>query len=53
MNIYVILATVPKWADRWANFTGKGIQTFALGVLTVFAVLSILWGCLEIFRYFF
>lgn len=53
MNNLVILATVEKWADRWANFIGQGIQTFGLGVLTVFSVLAILWGCLEIFRYFF
>ena len=41
------------WADRWARFTGLGIQTFILGMLTVFAVLAILWGCLEVFRYVF
>ena len=41
------------WADRLARFTGLGIQTFLLGMLTVFAVLSILWGCLEVFRYVF
>ena len=41
------------WGDRIARFTGLGIQTFLLGMLTVFAVLAILWGCLEIFRYVF
>jgi len=41
------------FADSWARFSGLGIQTFLLGMLTVFAVLSILWGCLEIFRYVF
>ena len=53
MNGYVILATVENWADRWANFAGTGIQTALLGVLTVFAVLSLLWGCLEVFHYVF
>ena len=41
------------WADRLARFTGLGIQTFLLGICTVFAVLAILWGCLEVFRYVF
>ena len=41
------------FADSLARFTGLGIQTFLLGVLTVFSVLAILWGCLEVFRYFF
>ena len=41
------------FADSWARFSGLGIQTFLLGMLTVFAVLAILWGCLEIFRYVF
>ena len=42
-----------KWADRWARFSGMGIQTFILGMLTIFSVLAILWGCLEVFRYVF
>ena len=41
------------FAASWERFSGLGIQTFLLGILTVFAVLSILWGCLEIFRYLF
>ena len=41
------------WTDRWARFSGLGIQTFILGMLTVFAVLAILWGCLEVFKYVF
>ena len=39
--------------DVLARFLGHGLQTALLGVLTVFAVLSILWGCLEIFKYVF
>ena len=53
MNNLVILASVENWGERWENFTGTGIQTFILGMVTVFAVLAILWGCLEIFRYVF
>ena len=47
------VGTGTAWADRLARFTGLGIQTFILGMLTVFAVLAILWGCLEVFRYVF
>ena len=39
--------------DVIARFLGHGVQTALLGMLTVFAVLSILWGCLEIFKYVF
>lgn len=39
--------------DAIARFLGHGLQTALLGILTVFAVLSILWGCLEIFKYVF
>lgn len=39
--------------DAIARFFGHGIQTAILGILTVFAVLSLLWGCLEIFKYVF
>lgn len=42
-----------NWASRWGRFSGLGIQTAILGMLTVFAVLSLIWGCLEVFRYFF
>ena len=47
------VGTGTAWADRWARFTGMGLQTFLLGMLTVFSVLAILWGCLEVFRYVF
>lgn len=39
--------------DVIARFLGHGVQTALLGILTVFAVLSLLWGCLEIFKYVF
>lgn len=39
--------------DVIARFLGHGLQTALLGILTVFTVLSILWGCLEIFKYVF
>ena len=55
MNNIIFLAEATGFVDnygddRWLRFTEKGISTFLLGMLTVFAVLSILWGCLEIFR---
>lgn len=39
--------------DIMGRFLGKGLQTALLGLVTVFVVLSLLWGCLEIFRYVF
>ncbi len=39
--------------NTWKRFVEGGLPTAILGILTVFAVLSILWGCLEIFRYVF
>ena len=58
MNNLIFLADASKFVDNfgndvWARFTEIGLQTFLLGMLSVFAVLSILWGCLEIFRYVF
>ena len=37
----------------WNRFIEGGLPTAILGMVTVFAVLSILWGCLEIFKYVF
>lgn len=58
MNNLIFLAEKTDFVDNygddsWGRFTEYGIQTFILGMLTVFAVLAILWGCLEIFRYVF
>lgn len=39
--------------DKLARFVQAGLPTALLGILTVFAVLSILWGALEVFRYVF
>lgn len=39
--------------NTWKRFVEGGLPTAILGILTVFAVLAILWGCLEIFRYVF
>lgn len=39
--------------DTWKRFVEGGLPTAILGMVTVFAVLSILWGCLEIFKYVF
>ncbi len=41
------------WASRWGRFSGQGIQTAILGIVTVFAVLAIIWGLLELFHYCF
>ena len=46
------LASIP-WSERWSIFVNDGIQTAILGIITVFAVLSIIWGCLEALRYVF
>ena len=45
---------VDNYGDNvWHRFVEGGLPTAALGILAVFGVLSILWGCLEIFRYVF
>ncbi len=42
------------YGDDWvARFLQKGIPTAILGIVTVFVVLALIWGCLEIFRYVF
>ena len=43
----------PYGDNIWQRFVEGGITTALLGILTVFAVLSIIWGCLEIFKYVF
>lgn len=63
MNNFIFLAAqstfqdpyngADDWASRWGRFSGLGIQTAILGMLTVFAVLIIIWGCLELFHYCF
>lgn len=39
--------------DRWARFLEAGIPTALLGMITVFVVLALIWGFLELFRYVF
>lgn len=39
--------------DRWSRLLEKGLPTALLGIVTVFVVLSLIWGSLELFRYFF
>ncbi len=43
----------PYGSDWVTRFVEKGLPTALLGILIVFAVLSIIWGFLEIFRYVF
>ena len=45
---------VDTYGDDWfARFMQKGIPTAILGIATVFVVLALIWGCLEIFKYVF
>ena len=45
---------VDNYGDDWvARLVGDGLPTALLGILTIFAVLAILWGCLEVFKYVF
>lgn len=42
------------YGDDWvARLIEQGIPTAVLGIVTVFVVLSLIWGCLELFRYVF
>lgn len=55
MNSIIYLAETTKFVDEYGDdiigrFLGHGLQTAALGMITVFVVLSIIWGCLELFR---
>lgn len=43
----------PYGDNIWQRFVEGGLTTALLGILTVFAVLSIIWGCLEVFKYVF
>ncbi len=43
----------PYGSDWVSRFIEKGLPTALLGMVTVFAVLAIIWGFLEIFRYVF
>ncbi len=56
LNIKMLAAEsfVDSYGDDWvARFIEKGLPTALLGMVTVFAVLAIIWGFLEIFRYVF
>ena len=52
------LAETTKFEDNFGNdwfarFVQKGIPTAVLGIATVFVVLALIWGCLEVFKYVF
>ena len=52
------LAETTKFTDNFGNdwvarFVQKGIPTAVLGIATVFVVLALIWGCLEVFKYVF
>ena len=45
---------VDNYGNDWvARLVEQGLPTAILGMITVFAVLSLLWGCLEVFKYVF
>lgn len=57
-GLYYLAETSEKFTDNYgddwvARFLQKGIPTAILGMVTVFVVLALIWGCLEIFRYVF
>lgn len=52
------LAETTKFVDNYGNdmlarFVQAGIPTAVLGIATVFVVLALVWGCLEVFKYVF
>lgn len=54
MAIRYLAGFVDNYGDNiWKRFVEGGLPTAILGIFTVFVVLSILWGFLEIFRYVF
>lgn len=52
-GIYYLASADTYGNDIWARFVGGGLPTAALGIIAVFAVLTLLWICLEVFKYFF
>ena len=45
---------VDNYGNDWvARLVEQGLPTALLGMVTVFAVLALLWGCLEVFKYVF
>lgn len=58
MQGFYYLAETTKFVDNYgedwfARFIQKGIPTAILGIATVFVVLALIWGCLEVFKYVF
>ena len=58
MQGFYYLAETTKFVDNYgkdwvSRFVKDGIPTAVLGILTVFTVLALIWGCLEIFKYVF
>ncbi len=54
MAMNYLAGFVDNYGDNtWKRFVEGGLPTAILGILTVFAVLTILWGSLEIFKYVF
>ena len=54
MAMYYLAGFVDTYGENtWKRFIEGGLSTAILGILTVFAVLIILWGSLEIFKFVF
>ena len=51
---YLAEGFTDTYGDDWvARLIEKGIPTAVLGMVMVFAVLGLLWACLEVFKYVF
>ena len=54
LMINYLASIVDNFGDKtFARFVQAGLPVALLGILTVFAVLSLIWGCLEVLKYFF
>lgn len=52
--INYLASIIDNYGDNvFKRFVEAGLPVAALGILTVFAVLTIIWGALELLKYFF
>ena len=52
--INYLASIIDNYGDNiFKRFVEGGLPIAALGIITVFAVLSIIWGALELLKYFF
>ncbi|MBE6609978.1 MAG: hypothetical protein E7634_04870 [Ruminococcaceae bacterium] len=51
---YLAEGFTDTYGDDWvARFIEKGVPTAVLGMVMIFAVLGLLWACLEVFKHVF